>query len=120
MIPATSPLLYLTIPIFFGLFFGGGFLGSQVSHALAPGSGLAEFISFLTLPAAFIIGIVFWAGSAIPAALITTLISGFIVAIISTNSGFSWVLIVYTAMGLFYDVIRWRFARAGYLRFPTE
>ena len=63
------PSLWLTVPLFFGLFFGGGYLGIQVSRLLAPDSGLAEFVSFLTLPAAFFIGIVAWAGAAIPSAV---------------------------------------------------
>jgi len=62
-----SPLF--TVAIYFGLFFGGGFVGVQASHVLAPESGLAEFASFLALPAAFVIGFVFWAGASIPAAV---------------------------------------------------
>lgn len=69
MSPGKLPSPWLTVPIFFGLFFGGGYLGIQVSRALAPGSGLAEFVSFLTLPAAFVMGIVAWAGAAIPGAV---------------------------------------------------
>jgi len=60
---------WLTVSIFLGLFFGGGFGGIHLSRALAPGSGLAEFVSFLTLPSAFMIGLVGWAGAAIPGAL---------------------------------------------------
>ena len=60
---------WLTLPIFFGLFFGGGWAGIQVSRALAPGSGVAEFVSFLALPAAFVVGLAGWAGAAIPAAV---------------------------------------------------
>lgn len=62
-----SPLF--TAVILFGLFFGGGFVGVQVSRVLAPESGLAEFVSFLAFPAAFIFGFVMWAGAAIPAAV---------------------------------------------------
>ncbi|MRR55880.1 MAG: hypothetical protein EG822_15470 [Deltaproteobacteria bacterium] len=62
-----SPLF--SAAIFFGLFFGGGFVGIQLSRTLAPESGLAEFVSFLALPAAFVIGNAFWAGAAIPAAV---------------------------------------------------
>lgn len=69
MSPTASRSPWLTIPIFFGLFFGGGFGGIQVSHALVPDSALAEFVSFLALPAAFVIGIVAWAGAAIPGAV---------------------------------------------------
>lgn len=69
MSPDKSPSPCLTVPIFFGLFFGGGYLGIQVSRALAPDSGLAEFVSFLALPAAFIIGNVAWAGATIPTAV---------------------------------------------------
>jgi len=69
MSPDRFPSLWLGVPIFFGLFFGGGYLGILLSRELAPGSGLAEFVSFLALPAAFVIGIVAWAGAAIPAAV---------------------------------------------------
>lgn len=68
MSPDKLPSAWLTLPIFFGLFFGGGYLGMQVSRAVAPGSGLAELVSFLALPAAFVIGIVAWAGAALPGA----------------------------------------------------
>ena len=44
-------------------------MGIQVSHVLAPDSGLAEFINFLTFPAGFMIGVIFWEGTAIPAAI---------------------------------------------------
>lgn len=70
MRPGNLPTPWLTVPIFFGLFFGGGYLGIQVSHILAPDSGLAEFVSFLMLPTAFVIGIVAWAGAAIPSAVL--------------------------------------------------
>jgi hypothetical protein len=69
MSPDKPPSPWLTLPIFFGLFFGGGCLGIQVSRALAPDSGVAEFVSFLNLPNAFVIGIVAWAGAAIPSAV---------------------------------------------------
>jgi hypothetical protein len=69
MSPKKLPSPWFTVPIFFGLFFGGGYLGVQVSRVLAPDSGLAEFVSFLTLPAAFVIGILAWAGAAIPSAV---------------------------------------------------
>lgn len=51
------------------LFFGGGVLGTQVAARLAPGSVLADFASFLALPAGFIVGFVAWAGAALPAAI---------------------------------------------------
>lgn len=70
MSPNKLPSPWLTVPIFFGLFFGGGYVGIQVSGVLAPDSGLAEFVSFLTLPIAFVIGIVAWAGAAIPSAVL--------------------------------------------------
>lgn len=69
MSPEKLPSPLFTVPIFFGLFFGGGYLGIQVSRILAPDSGIAEFVSFLTLPAAFIIGLGAWAGAAIPGAV---------------------------------------------------
>lgn len=69
MSAATSRSPWLTIPIFVGLFFGGGFGGIHLARAIAPESGLAEFVSFLAMPSAFVIGIVGWAGAAIPGAL---------------------------------------------------
>ncbi|MFN2316050.1 MAG: hypothetical protein ABR551_07395 [Gemmatimonadales bacterium] len=59
--PGMAALLYLA------LFLGGGLLGSQLARAMAPGSGLAELVSFLALPAAFMVGIIAWAGAALPA-----------------------------------------------------
>lgn len=59
----TGALLYLI------LFFGSGFLGSQLARAMAPGSALAEFVSFLAFPAGFLFGVMAWAGAALPAAL---------------------------------------------------
>lgn len=56
-----GPVVYLA------LFFGGGLLGSQLARAMAPGSGLAELVSVLAFPAAFMGGIVAWAGAALPA-----------------------------------------------------
>lgn len=53
--------------VYFVMFFGGGLLGSQLARAMAPGSGLAELVSFLTFPAAFMGGIFAWAGAALPA-----------------------------------------------------
>lgn len=51
------------------LFFGAGLLGSQLARAMAPGSGLAELVSFLAFPAAFMGGIFAWAGAALPAVI---------------------------------------------------
>jgi hypothetical protein len=59
----TGTFLYLL------LFFGSGVLGGQLARALAPGSALAEFVSFLAFPAGFLFGVVAWAGAALPAAL---------------------------------------------------
>jgi hypothetical protein len=67
--PNIDPSPWLSVPIFLGLFFGGGYLGILVSHFVAPESGLAEFVSFLAFPAAFVIGIFAWAGAAIPGAI---------------------------------------------------
>lgn len=53
--------------LYFALFFGGGVLGSQLARAVAPGSGLAELVSFLAFPAAFLLGVFAWAGAALPA-----------------------------------------------------
>jgi hypothetical protein len=59
----TGTLLYLL------LFFGSGVLGGQLARAMAPGSALAEFVSFLAFPAGFLFGVTAWAGAALPAAL---------------------------------------------------
>ncbi|HUG27685.1 MAG TPA: hypothetical protein VMK53_05245 [Gemmatimonadales bacterium] len=59
----TGTFLYLL------LFFGSGVLGGQLARAMAPGSALAEFVSFLAFPAGFLFGVMAWAGAALPAAL---------------------------------------------------
>lgn len=157
MSAATSRSRWLTIPIFFGLFFGGGFGGIHLARAVAPVSGLAEFVSFLAMPSAFVIGIVGWAGAAIPgalrrllrlareregstrvdgqrpepvippgsfaffpAALFAGALSGMVVASVSTRLGFGWVFCLYTALGLSYGILCWKFAQKGYLPFPRE
>jgi hypothetical protein len=75
MSPSVNPSPWLAVPIVFGLFFGGGYLGEQVSRVVAPGSGLAEFVSFLAFPMAFVLGFVAWAGASIPGA-VRRLVSG--------------------------------------------
>jgi hypothetical protein len=152
MKPHHFPSPWLTMPVFFGLFFGGGYLGIRVSRLLAPDSGLAELVSFLTLPAAFVIGLVAWAGASIPgavrrlarrsnpslqkadfkpgippgsfafvpAALVTSLVSGAIIGVLSPRLGFVWVLCLYAVLGLGYGAACWRLARAGYLPFPKD
>jgi len=69
MAQQTRPSQWVAGLIFVGLFFGGGFAGIQLARALAPASGLAEFVSFLAFPAAFVIGVVAWCGAAVPAAV---------------------------------------------------
>jgi len=152
MNPSPFPSPWLTTPLFFGLFFGGGYLGIRVSRLLAPDSGLAELVSFLTLPAAFAIGLVAWAGASIPAAirrlarranpsfqqvdfkpeippgsfafvpaaLVTSLVAGAIVGVLSPRLGFGWVLCLYAGLGLGYGVACWSLARVGYLPFPKD
>lgn len=61
-----APLTALGIVL--GLFFGGGALGLWVAGQLAPSSPLASLLSFLALPAAFMLGFVLWAGASLPAA----------------------------------------------------
>jgi hypothetical protein len=59
---------WITVPVFLGLFFGGGFGGALLARALAPDSDLAEFVGFLIFPSAFAVGILAWVGSSLPAA----------------------------------------------------
>jgi hypothetical protein len=63
------PPAWLSLLLYLGLFFGGGGLGIWVARWVAPDSNLAEFVSFLVLPAGFMFGIFGWAGAAIPAAI---------------------------------------------------
>lgn len=59
---------WITVAVFFGLFFGGGFAGDRLARLLAPSSALAEFVGFLVFPTAFAIGILAWVGASLPAA----------------------------------------------------
>lgn len=59
----------VTIPITFGLFFGGGIGGVGLATWLAPDSILAHFVGLLALPIAFITGMQLWLGFALISAL---------------------------------------------------
>ena len=149
MTRTNPPSPWVTAPIFFGLFFGGGYVGIELSHGVAPGSAIAEFVSFLMLPAAFVIGIVAWAGASIlsvvrrlvrlglksdrpkiaippgsfafvPAALLTSLSAGAVAGVLSSRLGSGWVLGLYAGLGLVYGVACWMLARSGFLPFPRE
>jgi hypothetical protein len=149
---------WLTVPIVFGLFFGGGYVGTQMARLSAPGSYVAEFVSFLALPAAFAVGAVGWVGLSVPsafrmlvrlvrgrqgappanegqsrraaipsgsfvfvpAAFLSTTLSGAIVAAVPSSVGVAWVVGAYAAVGLGYGIACWGLARTGYLPFPTD
>jgi hypothetical protein len=49
----------------FGVFFGGAPLGMAVARVVAPGSDVAQIVSFLVLPLALVTGIQLWLGAAI-------------------------------------------------------
>lgn len=131
------------------LFFGGGFVGEALALALAPGSGLARLLGFLALPAAFIVGFVFWAGAAtlvlikrlakggsrsgrtpgeIPpgasgflwSSVLSCLLVGALTGVLSQEHGFFLVSGSYVATGLVYGVLCWRLAKSGWLPFPRE
>jgi hypothetical protein len=59
---------WITVAVFLGLFFGGGYGGALLARALAPDSDLAEFVGFLIFPSAFAVGILAWVGASLPAA----------------------------------------------------
>ncbi|MDX1375264.1 MAG: hypothetical protein R3357_06850 [Burkholderiales bacterium] len=140
---------WITAPLFFGLFFGGGYLGIRLANAVAPGSGVAEFVSFLAFPAAFIVGIVAWLGASIPAALrrlaalrrgaprgaatippgafafvpaalVSCAPAGAMVGIVAPDLGAGWGLGLYAGVGLAYGAVCWSLARAGLLPFPRD
>jgi hypothetical protein len=54
----------VTAPIVAVLFFGGGFVGIRIANLLAPHSEIAEFISFFAMPVSFVLGMIFWLGTA--------------------------------------------------------
>lgn len=131
------------------LFFGGGFVGEQLALALAPSSGLARLLGFLALPAAFIVGFVFWAGAATfvllkrlakggsrpsrtpteipPGALgflwssvLLCLVVGALSGLLSQEHGFFLVSGSYVATGFVYGALCWRLAKSGWLPFPRD
>ncbi|HEY5762874.1 MAG TPA: hypothetical protein VIS73_06675 [Rhodocyclaceae bacterium] len=61
-----TPLAALGVVL--GLFFGGGALGLWLADQVASESAVAALVSFLALPAAFMLGFVLWAGAALPGA----------------------------------------------------
>lgn len=141
----------LTAPLLALLFFGGGYAGTLLARWMAPESALAEFVSFLALPAGLIGGFWLWAGAAllvllqrrlrgrhavtngtaniavlpgasafIPTTLVSCILAGAIVGVLSTAYSFIAVIGVYAITGLAYGVLCQRLAQAGYLPFPDE
>jgi len=56
----------------------------------------------------------------VPASLITSLIAGLIMGLVSQRLGFALVVGLYGLLGLGYGVVCWKLARAGYIPFPEE
>ena len=59
------PRVVATAVAFVGLFLGSAAVGSGLARILAPGSWLAEAVSFLALPVAFAAGLQLWYGLAL-------------------------------------------------------
>jgi hypothetical protein len=60
-----SPGPLATVSALLGLFLGGAAAGLGLARALAPGSWLAELVSFFALPVAFAVGLQAWYGLAL-------------------------------------------------------
>lgn len=63
--PRNSPGALPIVTAFTGLFLGGAAAGLWLAATLAPGSRLAEIVSFFALPAAFAAGLQAWYGLAL-------------------------------------------------------
>ena len=59
------PRVVATAVAFVGLFLGSAAVGSGLARVLAPGSWLAEAVSFFALPVAFAMGLQLWYGLAL-------------------------------------------------------
>lgn len=60
-----SPSPLPTIAAFLGLFLGGAVIGVELAEELAPGSWIAQIVSFFALPFAFATGLQAWYGLAL-------------------------------------------------------
>ena len=70
MTSATLRSAWKTVPTTFSLFLGGGIVGAELAHRLAPGSMFASFLSLMTLPLAFAAGMYKWLGFAVVSAVL--------------------------------------------------
>jgi hypothetical protein len=70
MTSSTLRSAWKTVPTTFALFLGGGIVGAEMAHRLAPGSMFASFLSLMTLPLAFAAGMYKWLGFSVVAAVL--------------------------------------------------
>ena len=121
------------------LFLGGAVIGVALARTFAPGSFLAEAVSFFALPVAFAFGLKAWFGLALAGAAIRVIgmrrsdaaqsqtpreetrpLAGIVVAIVSTR-GSGWLAwVTYWTVGTLHGFVSWRLARAGVLMPPES
>jgi hypothetical protein len=52
--------------------------------------------------------------------MVTSLVTGTVVGVLSPRLGLGWVLCLYSGLGFGYGLACWMLARTGYLPFPSE
>lgn len=128
------------------LLIGGAVAGQVLARNVAPGSAVAEFVSFLWLPFCLLLGLMFWLGVAtlamvltsglrrpkyvpdaprmrrgalvfVPVAIVLSGMIGIFVALLPASTSFIAAFLGYQMLGTGYGILAWQLAQRGQL--PT-
>jgi hypothetical protein len=128
------------------LLVGGAVAGPALARSVAPGSAVAEFVSFLVLPFSLLLGLMLWLGVATLALLLTSglrrpkrvpdaprmrrggfvfvpvsvVLSGSVgifVGVLPSSTSFIGAFLGYQMLGTFFGILAWQLAQRGHL--PT-
>lgn len=141
-IAESRPLLAALVGL--AMFFGGGGVGYGLAVWLAPESGVAALVSFLSLPSAFMLSMLLWQGITLisgifrvltrgrgkrhsisralsrkaplllPAPILLNVAAGVVTCLLG-EAGFALTAAVYTAVGAAYAALCFGLGRAGML-----
>ena len=128
------------------LLVGGGVAGPALARNVAPGSAVAEFVSFLFLPFSLLLGLSLWLGVAtlamllasglrrpkyvpdapvmrrgafvfVPVSVMVSGSAGVFVALLPSSTSFVGAFLGYQVLGILYGILAWQLAQRGQL--PT-